>query len=91
MDSNKEVRNFKTTCQNKYPNSYLKCRYYRKGHKFLAIAPLREENVSLIPDIKLYHGVLYDSEIKKIKELAKPKVKAQLIILKIIYVCIVNV
>ncbi|KAL4149651.1 hypothetical protein QTP88_003543 [Uroleucon formosanum] len=39
------------------------------------IGPLREEIVSLIPSMKLYHNVLYDKEIKKIKELANPKLK----------------
>lgn len=39
------------------------------------IGPLREEIVSLIPSMKLYHNVLYDDEIKKIKKLANPKVK----------------
>jgi len=55
--------------------SELKCRYYHGGRKYLMIGPLREEIVSLIPSMVLYHNVLYDDEIKKIKELAKPKVK----------------
>lgn len=41
----------------------------------MIIAPLREEDVSLKPKIKLFHDVLYDSEIEKIKKLAKTKVK----------------
>jgi len=57
----------------KYP--HLKCRYYHGGRKYLMIAPLREEIVSLLPNMMLYHNVLYDDEIKKIKDLAKPKVK----------------
>lgn len=57
----------------KYP--YLKCRYYHGDNKYLMIGPLREEIVLLVPNIKLYHNVLYDNEIEMIKELAKPKVK----------------
>lgn len=53
----------------------LKCRYYHGGRKYLMIGPLREEIVSVIPSMMLYHNVLFDDEIKKIKELAKPKVK----------------
>lgn len=77
LDSEKEVSYFKTACMNtmnyKYP--YLKCHYYHGNNKYLMIGPLREEIVLLVPNIKLYHNVLYDKEIERIKELAKPKLE----------------
>lgn len=76
MDFNGEVRSFKAVCQNAVFKSKLKCRYYHGQHKFLIIAPLREEDVSLTPKIKMYHNIIYDNEITKIKELAKPKVNS---------------
>uniref|UniRef100_A0A2S2NNP3 Prolyl 4-hydroxylase subunit alpha-2 n=1 Tax=Schizaphis graminum TaxID=13262 RepID=A0A2S2NNP3_SCHGA len=57
----------------KYP--YLKCRYYHGNCKYLIIGPLREEIVSVVPSMKLYHNILYDNEIKRIKELSKPKLE----------------
>lgn len=75
LDSSGEVRSFINACQDWDPSPYLSCRYYRGDDKFLTIAPLREETVALIPDIKLYHDVLCDDEITKIKTLAKKKVK----------------
>ncbi|XP_026812780.1 prolyl 4-hydroxylase subunit alpha-2-like [Rhopalosiphum maidis] len=77
LDSENEVSYFKTACMNtmdcKYP--YLECRYYHGNCKYLIIGPLREEILSLVPSMKLYHNVLYDDEIKRIKELAKPKLE----------------
>lgn len=40
------------------------------------IGPLQEETVSIIPSIKFYHNVLFDEEIKIIKELARPEVSS---------------
>uniref|UniRef100_A0A2H8THU7 Prolyl 4-hydroxylase subunit alpha-2 n=1 Tax=Melanaphis sacchari TaxID=742174 RepID=A0A2H8THU7_9HEMI len=77
LDSEKEVSYFKTACMNtmNYKYSNLKCRYYHGGCKYLMIGPLREEIVLLVPSMKLYHNVLYDNEIKRIKELAIPKLE----------------
>lgn len=77
LDSEEEVSDFKTACLNTMDFKYfeLKCRYYHGGRKYLMIGPLREEIVSVIPSMMLYHNVLFDDEIKKIKELAKPKLE----------------
>lgn len=51
----------------------LRCRYV-SNKPFLRIAPLKLEEAFLDPYIVTYIDVLYDSEIRKIKELAQPNV-----------------
>ena len=65
--------------------SYLKCRYNRKNSDYLKIAPLKEEVISVIPQISLFRDVLYDSEIKFLKEKSKGKVSRFLNITEICY------
>lgn len=36
--------------------------------------PFKEEDVYSEPSIKIYHDILYDSEIKKLKMIASKKV-----------------
>ncbi|XP_065202612.1 prolyl 4-hydroxylase subunit alpha-1-like [Planococcus citri] len=55
--------------------SYLRCRYNHKNSYYLKIAPLKEEILSLIPHISLYRDVLYDSEIKFLKEKSKKRLQ----------------
>ncbi|VVC45381.1 Hypothetical protein CINCED_3A009176 [Cinara cedri] len=77
LNTNGEVRSYTDTCQNWNYHLRYTCRHYYGGNrkKSLLIGPLREENVALVPNIKLYHNVLNDDEINKIKQLAKPELK----------------
>lgn len=52
----------------------LRCRYVTNNRDFLKIAPFKLEEVSLEPYIVLYHDVIYDREIKVIKEISQPQV-----------------
>lgn len=52
----------------------LRCRYMTNNSPFLKIAPLKLEEASLDPYIVVYHDVLYDAEIEKIKEFSMPRV-----------------
>lgn len=54
--------------------SYLRCRYNHKNSHYLKIAPLKEELISIIPQISLFRDVLYDSEIQFLKEKSKERV-----------------
>lgn len=51
----------------------LFCHYVDNGVPFLKIAPLKLEQLSIDPYIVIYHDVMYDSEIEKIKVMAKPR------------------
>lgn len=51
----------------------LFCHYVDNGVPFLKIAPLKLEQLSYDPYIVVYHDVMYDSEIEKIKVIAKPR------------------
>lgn len=53
----------------------LRCRYITNKIAFLNIAPFKMEEISLDPNIVVYHDVLYDSEIEMIKNDTKPQVK----------------
>lgn len=76
LDKRGEVQSFTYACKNAiFKNRHLKCRYYYGNNKYFTIGPLREESISIIPRMELYHNVLYDDEIQKLKHLAKPKVK----------------
>lgn len=52
----------------------LRCRYVTKNSAFLKIAPLKVEEACLKPYLVIFHEVIYDSEIRVIKEIAKPLV-----------------
>lgn len=56
----------------------LKCRYVTNNLPFLKIAPFKVEEVNLEPPILVFHDVISDDEIEKIKELAAPQVKSVL-------------
>lgn len=58
----------------------LSCRYTSETHPFLKFAPFKVEMLYINPDIVLFHDVLYDYEIKTIKELAKPLVSPDLLL-----------
>lgn len=54
--------------------SQLKCRYVSNNSPFLKIAPFKLEEANLKPYIVVYHDVMYDREIEKIREKSKSKV-----------------
>lgn len=73
-----ERKMYELTCRGEMrpPESIIKqlfCRYVTNGIPFLTIAPLKQEQMYIDPFIVVYHGVMYDSEIEVIKELAKPR------------------
>ncbi|XP_065583051.1 prolyl 4-hydroxylase subunit alpha-1-like isoform X2 [Artemia franciscana] len=51
----------------------LKCYYFDNGSPFLKIQPVKAEDAFLDPKITVFHEVLSDSEIERIKEMAKPR------------------
>jgi prolyl 4-hydroxylase len=75
----KELREkYEALCRgevDKSPNrlARLKCRYQFGVSKFLVIAPLKVEEVHLNPLVLVFHDVIYDSEIRTIKRIAKPR------------------
>ncbi|XP_002094894.3 prolyl 4-hydroxylase subunit alpha-1 [Drosophila yakuba] len=59
----------------------LSCHYEKHTSDLLRIAPLKVETLSLKPHIVLYHDVIYDSEISKVKNISLPSLKSPLRIL----------
>ncbi|XP_016658719.1 prolyl 4-hydroxylase subunit alpha-2-like isoform X1 [Acyrthosiphon pisum] len=47
-----------------------KCRYQTKNSPYRMIMPFKEEDISSNPNIKLYHDIIYDEEIKTITDMA---------------------
>ena len=45
----------------------MTCRYNHRNSPFLTIAPLKEEIISLAPQISVFREVVYDSEIEQLK------------------------
>ena len=52
----------------------LVCRY-RRHKAIFYIRPLKEEMVNVDPKVVIFHDVITDSEIAKIKEIATPMVR----------------
>ncbi|XP_026811721.1 prolyl 4-hydroxylase subunit alpha-2-like [Rhopalosiphum maidis] len=46
---------------------HLKCRYQTKNSFYRILMPFKEEDINSEPFIKIYHDVLYENEISKIK------------------------
>ena len=55
-------------------NSSLKCYFLSNGHPFLIIGPVKEEIVSFVPFIAIYHDVITESQATQIKDFAIPNV-----------------
>uniref|UniRef100_A0A673KL90 procollagen-proline 4-dioxygenase n=1 Tax=Sinocyclocheilus rhinocerous TaxID=307959 RepID=A0A673KL90_9TELE len=56
--------------------SRLFCRYFDNNHNpWLLLAPVKQEDEWDRPRIVRYHDIISDSEIKTVKELAKPRLK----------------
>lgn len=74
-----QIKLYKKLCRKEtYPSpkqlAPLRCRYVTNKSAFLKIAPLKLEENSLDPYIVTYHGVITDTEIDTLKDLAKSKV-----------------
>lgn len=54
--------------------SQLFCYYERSTSNFLKLAPIKVEQVNKEPQVLLFHEIVYDSEIKLMKDLTRPKV-----------------
>ncbi|EDV41033.2 uncharacterized protein Dana_GF23627 [Drosophila ananassae] len=74
------LQNFQRNCmdQSKTPNSKLKCFYEQKRTAFLAIAPLKTEILSLDPYIAIFHDVIYENEIRRVKNITLSSFKGPL-------------
>jgi len=51
-----------------------KCRYQTRNSPYRMIMPFKEEDISSNPNIKLYHDIIYDEEIKTITDMASKDV-----------------
>lgn len=56
-----------------------KCRYQTKNSYYRILMPFKEEDLYNDPCIKIYHDVLYDDEIIKIKKMASKNVSKKFI------------
>lgn len=77
-------KHYEKLCRNEVQVSLVKqaklyCKYVTNRSAFLKIAPLKLEEAFLDPYIVIYHDILYDSEIRSIMDIAKPKVYRQMI------------
>jgi hypothetical protein len=54
--------------------SKLSCRYHHNNHPYLIIQPVKQEQLIDRPAIFLFHDVVSDSDINRIKQLAEPLV-----------------
>ncbi|VVC31298.1 Hypothetical protein CINCED_3A015630 [Cinara cedri] len=48
-----------------------KCRYQTNNVSYRILMPFKEEDINSNPSIKMYHDVIYDDEIEKIKIIAR--------------------
>ncbi|XP_001972834.3 prolyl 4-hydroxylase subunit alpha-1 [Drosophila erecta] len=64
-------------CQRVWPTrQHQSCHYEKNTSDFLRIAPLKVETLSVKPHIVLYHDVIYDSEISKVKNISLPSLRS---------------
>lgn len=63
------------------PDAHKLTCQYKRHHPIYFYGPLKEETMFHEPWIVQYHDLMTDSEVAKIKELAKPKVSIYLNIL----------
>lgn len=52
----------------------LFCRYRHNNHPYLILQPVKEELLLDSPAIYLFHDIISDRDIEKIKEIALPRV-----------------
>lgn len=73
MEGKRYEDNFRYLCKHGVSQTIkisLKCRYQTKDSFYRILMPFKEEDINSEPLIKIYHDVLYDNEISKIKTLA---------------------
>jgi len=77
-DSDKKAIQYEQLCREKQDHVFedprLKCRYINYN-PYIYIAPVKEEQLHIDPDIWLFHDVISNSEIETMKKLAIPKLK----------------
>ncbi|XP_060880427.1 prolyl 4-hydroxylase subunit alpha-2-like isoform X2 [Metopolophium dirhodum] len=67
---NKNMNGFRHLCKHGVSRTltkYSKCRYQTNNLFYRILMPFKEEDINSEPLIKIYHDVLYDDEILKIK------------------------
>lgn len=55
-----------------FEESQLHCRYTSNNNSYLLLQPFKEEQLSLDPEILVYHDVISDKDMELFKELAVP-------------------
>lgn len=69
---------FKELCKRGKSNQTMtkdyKCRFQTKNSYYRILIPFKEEDIHHDPLIKIYHDVLYDDEIIKIKSISQDNV-----------------
>ncbi|KAL8191323.1 UNVERIFIED_CONTAM: Prolyl 4-hydroxylase subunit alpha-3 [Gekko kuhli] len=63
----------------RYQRAHLYCSYETNGDPQLILQPLKRETVHQRPYVALYHDFVSDSEAKKIKELAAPRLQRSIV------------
>lgn len=58
---------------------YSKCRYQTKNSFYRILMPFKEEDINRDPLVKIYHDVIYDNEISKIKVNAITRVSTDIL------------
>jgi len=75
--SSMEFATYEALCRNEItrhdPTAHLLTCQYKRHHPLYYIRPLKEETMYLKPWIVIYHDILTDTEIAKVKELATPR------------------
>lgn len=73
MKENQVGNDFRYLCKygvSRTLTTNLKCRYQTNNLFYRLLMPFKEEDINSEPFIKLYHDVLYDDEILKIKTIS---------------------
>ncbi|KAH8296536.1 hypothetical protein KR054_007593, partial [Drosophila jambulina] len=66
---------FKPACRKEYPaKQRLQC-HYLSSTPFLKLAPIQMEELNIEPPINMYHNLIHEREISKLKNLSRPHLK----------------
>uniref|UniRef100_T1IP32 procollagen-proline 4-dioxygenase n=1 Tax=Strigamia maritima TaxID=126957 RepID=T1IP32_STRMM len=79
-NENSERYFYERLCRGEHTTSFaqrsqLFCRYINNRHPFFFLQPLKEEEMSKVPRIVVYHDLMSDLEIKRIQQLASPRLR----------------
>jgi len=78
LNENENENKFRHLCKHgvsRRLTKYSKCRYQTNNLFYRILMPFKEEVINREPLIKIYHDVLYDDEILKIKKLSLANVR----------------